>query len=128
MISRVTYNMDVQLPMVRLVKVNSTLVKAELDTRAQVSLIGGSLSRKLGLKLRTLNNYLHFNGINSTGHELKSDSHTDLKMELSNQETSVTYFVINRTRLRQRSDVWLRFYLNNITKFVLFFDTFKINF
>ena len=114
MIARVTNNPDVQLPMVRLVKVNNILVKAELDTGAQVSLIGGALSRKLGLKFRTLNNYLHFNGINSTGHELKSNVCTDIKLELFKQEATVTCCVVNSTQLEDVVLLGLDFIYRNM--------------
>ena len=114
MIASITNNPDVPLPMVRLVKVNNILVKAELDTAAQVSLIDGSLSRKLGLKLRTLNNYLHFNGINSTGHELKSNVCTDIKLELFKQEATVTCCVVNSTQLEDVVLLGLDFIYRNM--------------
>lgn len=80
MIARIEKNPEVQASLVRDVQVGNRLVRAELDSGAQVSIIGSGLVNSLGLEKRKLDKEWYVDGINSREHTLITNMCVDITL------------------------------------------------
>ena len=116
MVARIRKNKDpvVQESLKKNVKIGDMLVKAELDSGAQVSIIGKGLVNSLGLKVRKLDQTWSLDGINPNEQKLQTDLCVDVSFVIFDTRVVVTCFVVSSESVQELLLLGLDFIFANM--------------
>lgn len=105
---------EVQESLKKNVLVGDRTVKAELDSGAQVSIIGADLVRMLGLKVRKLSRMWSLDGINPNESKLRTDVATDVVFTIFDKQVSLACFVVECSSVCELLLLGLNFIYENM--------------
>lgn len=114
MIARVNKDPEIQKSLTRQVKVGTKEIEAELDSGAQVSIVGKELVNALGLELRRLDKEWLIEGINSSEKKLRSNYCVNITIDVSGTRANVSCFVVDTDKIKDLLLLGLDFIFDNM--------------